>query len=290
MDKPGDYYIGFYAYNGLDGFYFNLFDVTVTSTGVSSATPDSVKGLTVIPGALGAEEAVISFTAPDCSINGKVLETTLKANIYRDDELIHNADVQPGQQFEWKDSEVTTGTHTYAVTCENEAGEGYSTSRTVYVGQDLPGVVRDFKAVVTDNGMAVDLSWKAPEAGASGGYFNPDDVTYAVLISNDGDEFYVVKDNLTEFSYKDTDIDSEIIALYVDYDNLGSGIGRKLVEYVMNDLRSKNKTKMIIWCLEKNENGRKFYEKMGGKLSQEESYFEKDGKKYKEVGYIYDIK
>ena len=91
-------------------------------------------------------------------------------------------------------------------------------------------------------------------------------------------------------AYENTDIDSEIIALYVDYDNLGSGIGRKLVEYVMNDLRSKNKTKMIIWCLEKNENGRKFYEKMGGKLLQEEKYFEKDGKKYKEVGYIYDIK
>lgn len=216
VDKPGDYYIGFYAYNGLDGFYLNLFDVTVTATGVFSAAPDSVKGLTVISGAFGAEEAVISFTAPDRSINGKVLETTLNANIYRDDELIHNADVQPGQQFEWKDSEVAAGTHTYVVACENEAGEGFPTSRTVYVGQDLPGVVRDFKAVVTDNGMAVDLSWKAPEAGASGGYFNPDDVTYAVLISNDGNEFYVVKDNLTQFSYKDTDIERNI-------DELGSG-------------------------------------------------------------------
>ena len=90
--------------------------------------------------------------------------------------------------------------------------------------------------------------------------------------------------------YENTDIDSEIIALYVDYDNLGSGIGRKLVEYVMNDLRSKNKTKMILWCLEKNENGRKKKKKMGGKLVQEEKYFEKDGKKYKEVGYIYNIK
>ena len=53
---------------------------------------------------------------------------------------------------------------------------------------------------------------------------------------------------------KNTDIDSEIIAIYVDCDKLGRGVGRKLVEYVMNDLRNKNKNKMIIWCLEKNEN------------------------------------
>lgn len=90
--------------------------------------------------------------------------------------------------------------------------------------------------------------------------------------------------------YDNKDIDSEIIALYIDYNNRGNGIGRKLVEHVINDLKNKNKTKMIIWCLEKNNNARIFYEKMGGKLFDEENYFEKDGRKYKEVGYIYNIK
>ena len=33
-----------------------------------------------------------------------------------------------------------------------------------------------------------------------------------------------------------------------------------------------------------------FMKKMGGKLVTEEKYFEKEGKKYKEVGYVYDIK
>lgn len=90
--------------------------------------------------------------------------------------------------------------------------------------------------------------------------------------------------------YENSNIDSEIIALYVDCDKLGNGIGRKLVEYVMTDLKNKNKTKMIIWCLEKNKNARSFYEKMGGKLIDNEKYFEVEGKKYKEVGYIYEIK
>lgn len=75
----------------------------------------------------------------------------------------------------------------------------------------------------------------------------------------------------------------------MDCDKLRNGVGRKLVEYVKNDLKNKNKTKMVIWCLEKNENARKFYEKMGGTLLPDEKYFEKEGKKYKEVGYIYNI-
>lgn len=90
--------------------------------------------------------------------------------------------------------------------------------------------------------------------------------------------------------YENTDIDSEIIAIYVDCDKLGKGIGRKLIEYVKKDLKNKNKTKMVIWCLEKNQNARKFYEKMGGNLLSDEKYFEKEGKKYKEVGYVYNIK
>ena len=47
---------------------------------------------------------------------------------------------------------------------------------------------------------------------------------------------------------------------------------------------------MVIWCLEKNQNARKFYEKMGGNLLSDEKHFEKEGKKYKEVGYVYNIK
>ena len=79
------------------------------------------------------------------------------------------------------------------------------------------------------------------------------------------------------------------MAIYVDCDNLGNGIGKKMMEYVMKELKNEGKRKMILWCLEENENARKFYEKMGGKLVNDEKYFETEGQKYKEVGYIYDI-
>ena len=40
---------------------------------------------------------------------------------------------------------------------------------------------------------------------------------------------------------KNTDVDSKIIAIYVDCEESGRGIGRKLVEYIMNDLKIKIK-------------------------------------------------
>ncbi len=90
-------------------------------------------------------------------------------------------------------------------------------------------------------------------------------------------------------TYENTTIDSELLAIYVDYKNLSKGIGRKLMEFVMKELKSKGKSKMILWCLEGNKNGRKFYEKMGGKLFSDEKYFKINEKEYKEVGYVYNI-
>lgn len=89
---------------------------------------------------------------------------------------------------------------------------------------------------------------------------------------------------------KNIEADSEIIELYVDNKNLSKGIGKKLVEYAIKDLKAKNRNKMIIYCLKENLKARRFYEKMGGKLIENKKYFEKEGKKYEEVGYIYNLK
>lgn len=93
-----------------------------------------------------------------------------------------------------------------------------------------------------------------------------------------------------EINNEKYNIDSEIIGLYVDYNKTKMGVGKKMMEYVMNDLKNKNKNRMILWCLEENQNARRFYESMGGKLIDDEKYYERDGKKFKEVAYIYDIK
>ena len=87
------------------------------------------------------------------------------------------------------------------------------------------------------------------------------------------------------FSQDVKDIDCELCAIYVKPDLKKQGIGKVLFNYVIQENNNKN---MILWCLKENYNSRKFYEKMGGIL-YDENEIEKGGKKYKEVGYRYDL-
>ena len=92
-----------------------------------------------------------------------------------------------------------------------------------------------------------------------------------------------------KFSANIPDIDCELLAIYVKSDLKYMGIGTRLFQYVINEFKSKNKTKMIVWCLKENMPTRRFYEKMGGKVYTIDKSFETDGKNYKEVGFIYNI-
>lgn len=85
-----------------------------------------------------------------------------------------------------------------------------------------------------------------------------------------------------------TDIDCELCALYVKSSFKRNGIGRKLMQYVIEEFKNKEKKKMILWCFKENYPSRIFYEKMGGKVFDYKK--EKFGvKEYEEVAYIYDI-
>jgi len=82
--------------------------------------------------------------------------------------------------------------------------------------------------------------------------------------------------------------DAEIITLYVNPNMLRQGIGNMLFNYVLEEFKSQGKSKMIIWCLKKNYNSRKFYEKMGGNVIGEKLIHIGE-KEYEEVAYGYDI-
>lgn len=58
----------------------------------------------------------------------------------------------------------------------------------------------------------------------------------------------------------------ELYALYIKSDERGKRIGEKLLNKTARILKNRGYNEMIIWCLEKNERARKFYEKMEGKL------------------------
>lgn len=74
---------------------------------------------------------------------------------------------------------------------------------------------------------------------------------------------------------KDKNIaDCEISSLYVKPELKRKGIGKKLMNYVIDDLKSKGKKKIILGCLKENYQSRAFYEKMGCKfLNSDKSQF-----------------
>ena len=80
----------------------------------------------------------------------------------------------------------------------------------------------------------------------------------------------------------------EIIVLYVDINEHRKGIGRNLVQYVKNELKSRGFTNMVIWCLKDNIPSVEFYKAMGGTVKDERD-FEIDGKFYKEVAIFYKL-
>lgn len=79
-----------------------------------------------------------------------------------------------------------------------------------------------------------------------------------------------------------------MLALYVKPNLKYNGIGTKLFQFVVNEFKARNKTKMILWCLKDNEPSKKFYKKMGGKIIGERT-FVIDDKNYYEVGFEYNI-
>ena len=86
----------------------------------------------------------------------------------------------------------------------------------------------------------------------------------------------------------DYPVDCELMAIYVKPELKYQGIGTKMFNYVIKDFKSKNKKRMVIWCLKDNYPSRKFYEKMGGILIGEKEFI-KVGNSYPEVGYLYEL-
>lgn len=78
----------------------------------------------------------------------------------------------------------------------------------------------------------------------------------------------------------------ELYAIYLLEGQQGKGLGRKLVQTVVDDLKEKKLSSMLIWALEENPACR-FYEMLGGKPI-DTAEIEIDGKKLGEIAYGWD--
>ncbi len=82
--------------------------------------------------------------------------------------------------------------------------------------------------------------------------------------------------------------DCEIIALYVRHAKRKSGIGRALFLHSMESFRAASRKTMIVWCLKENDEARKFYEKMGGKVYKAGTH-PWGNRDYEMISYLYQL-
>lgn len=160
-----------------------LYDVYVTAQGYAEG-PQDVSSLKVTPGAQGAHEATLTFTAPTLDAKGNKLESIDHIAIYRDDAHLATdkiRDVEPGSPCTWKDETVEAGTHTWRVAVYTDKGSSDGVSTTALVGQDIPGEVENLTLTEEDNDFL--LTWKAPSYALNGGYIDYENLTYTVYYS-----------------------------------------------------------------------------------------------------------
>ena len=178
--EDGKYYFAVHAISDADMLNLQVKTLTIELAPEATA-PAAIADLTATPGAEGALEANLAFTAPAKAINGSDLTGTVDVKIYRDNELVNTLEgVAVGAATTWKDTEVEDGnTYTYYLVAANASGDGLKSEKaSVYVGVDELGGVPGFTASnVTPTNIT--FTWK-PAEGVHGGYINTAAIEYTI--------------------------------------------------------------------------------------------------------------
>ena len=76
----------------------------------------------------------------------------------------------------------------------------------------------------------------------------------------------------------------ELHFIYVDPDHIGKGIGTKMLRFFEQKGKEKECPESVIWVLEENDQGKRFYEKNGYLLDGKDKIFKRWGKR--EIRYV----
>ena len=178
VSADGIYYIAVHAISDAD--QFNLCVNKLSIEKVAEPTAPAATELTATPGAEGALNVDLSFTAPANAVDGSALSGTEDVKIYRDDALVNTlTGVAPGSAQTWTDTNVEDGkTYVYYVVAANESGDGQKSNKvSVYVGEDALADVEN--VVATAAADKITFTWDEV-TGANGGYVNTANVEYKV--------------------------------------------------------------------------------------------------------------
>ena len=148
---------------------------------VPDAAPSYPRNFTVTVGEKGAMSANLSWTSPNENYRNGALNSLSGIKIYRNGELIKDISetATSGKAMTWTDTPTADGYYIYKVVPYNGEGDGVYKEDAAFVGEDLPGAPVDVKLSAVGNKATI--SWKAPERGKQGGYFDASSLKYNVV-------------------------------------------------------------------------------------------------------------
>ncbi len=181
VTEDGDYFIAVHAISDADMATLRVLSLTIEASADAKA-PAAISDFTATPGAQGALEANLAFTAPSKAVDGSNLTGTVDVKVYRDNVLVNTlTDIAVGSATTWKDTDVEDGkSYTYYLVAANAAGDGLKSEKvSVFVGQDELNEI-DGVEVTGTTANTISLSWNEA-TGVNGGYVDLDNVKYAVV-------------------------------------------------------------------------------------------------------------
>lgn len=165
---------------------------------------DPAEDYVVTPGAEGALEVTVSFTAPTTT-NDKSYTLPADTQIEKieitrqqystswydtyDEEVIKTFEnVTPGEALSYTDKDEallakTKYNYRLVIYFDGKSTKSYFNNETVYVGPDTPQAPTDLTAVLQEDGT-VKITWTAPTKGNNDGWFDPTAVRFKVERSN----------------------------------------------------------------------------------------------------------
>ena len=133
----------------------------------------------------GSLSGTVSFVLPTTTSDGISISGTLKWSVKDGVEEIASGEGECGQSVTIPVTLAASGNHTIRVCCENARGKSENAEATAFIGPDVPLI--PFVSLQYDYPTKqLIASWIQPSATLNGGYFNPADVTYRVVLQPTG--------------------------------------------------------------------------------------------------------
>lgn len=178
--ETGTYTIGFHAVSKPDQWMMKLNSYEVSGPR-STATPDSVSNLQVVPAADGSLSAELTFIAPIKTVMGADLSDKVTISIMRGDDTVGSISADPGQECTFTDNVPVKGEYTYTVTTFGSDGsEGRYVTEVAYVGPNAPENPTNVIVIEDGNQGKLTVAWIGVDKDVFGNSIAPENVSYNV--------------------------------------------------------------------------------------------------------------